>query len=125
LLFLRAVKGNVVGCQLGFSSIPSGIGQEGFERGIFDEDATAIDYEAERAIVPVDPIHGSSRSAETPGGVFDGDQIWLRTVRGDPVPDACCVALKGFLCHFYLHSYIGLVARPTKGLISEMRGQRL
>jgi hypothetical protein len=80
LLFLRAVKGNVVGCQLGFSSVPSGIGQEGFERSTLDEDATAIDYESERAIIPVESINDTLRHSETPGGVFDGDQTWLRTV---------------------------------------------
>ena len=89
LLFLRAVTGDFVRRRTRFNLGPADIGQIGFERRILDEDGPAVDNETERAIVTVEPINGTLRNAETPGGVFDRDQIWLRALRFVRVLDAC------------------------------------
>jgi hypothetical protein len=89
LFFLRAVTGGLVRGRTRLSLGPTDIGQIGFERPILDEDGPAVDDETEGAIVAVEPINGTLRNAEAPGGVFDRDQIWLRALRVVRVLDAC------------------------------------
>ena len=89
LLFLRAVAEDLVRRRTWFGFAPTDIGQMSFERIILDENGSAVDNETERAIVAIKSINGTLRNAEAPGGIFDGYQIWLRTLRAVRVQDAC------------------------------------